>query len=156
MACFGAAAVCLLALTGCGALGAATATESPPTIIYPTYAPIPTATPNPAVLVQQTIVQFCQALSDSNFSQAYSYLSPSYQHRVGSPSALPKVLERTWGKTLGCIEFGNGGFIQISGDHAQDNVSFTVYLTAFGKQQNIGSTVVLVQAGTAWQIDSNS
>jgi hypothetical protein len=143
-------------LTGCGLnLGAASNVAAPTLTPLPSIA-LATPTPNPKAAVQQTVVQFCQDLSDAKFDQAYGFLTASYQRRVGSAANLPNVVEKQWGKTSGCSEFGNGGFITVSGDHANDTVLFTVTSAAFGSTQNINSQLNLAQSGSAWRIDSNT
>jgi hypothetical protein len=141
-----------VALAACGfPLGGGGSTISAgPTATFVIYA---TQTPDTKTAVQQTVVAFCQALSDSKFSAAYSYLTPSFKSRVGRASNLPYVLEHTWGKTLSCMEFGNGGFIHGSGGHAQDSVEFVVYLTNFGSDQNITASLNLTLINGSWKID---
>jgi hypothetical protein len=147
----------LLALTallaGCG-LKAGAATDA----AAPTLTPLPSSvlsTPNPRAAVQQTVTQFCQDLSGSKLDQAYALLTSGFQRRAGSAANLPNVLEASWGPTTGCVEFGTGGFIQVSGDHASDTVLFNVNSRSFGAKQ-INSTLSLAQSGGAWQIDSNT
>lgn len=145
-----------LALGGCGLAPAGTTSD----VAAPTLTPLPsvalaTPTPNAKTAVQQTVVQFCQNLSDSKLNEAYALLTTSFQQRAHSAANLPNVLKATWGKTTGCMEFGNGGFIQVSGDHANDTVLFTVTSQRFGTQQ-INSALTLAQSGGAWRIDSNT
>jgi hypothetical protein len=79
-------------LSAAGTTGGAIQTRSAPlpTIVYPT------PTPNAKVGVQTAEVQFCQALSDSNYTQAYGFLTAGYKQRVGSAANLPNALQSTW------------------------------------------------------------
>jgi hypothetical protein len=142
-------------LAGCGLIGGATSEAAAPTLTLLPSSALATPTPNPKTAVQQTVVQFCQALSDSKLDQAYALLTAGYQQRARSAANLPNVLEASWGPTTGCAEFGNGGFIQVSGDHASDSVLFTVNTRSFGTKQ-INSSLSLAQSGGAWRIDSNT
>jgi len=102
--------------------------------------------------VQTTITNFCQALHDSNFNAAYVYFSPHYKQTVTSSSDVPNVLS-SWGTSSDCSEFGNGGFLNVNGNGAQDSVSFTVNRPGLGTS-SIVATVKFVKSGTGWQIDS--
>jgi hypothetical protein len=114
----------------------------------------PTSTPEFDTAVQQTVIKFCQAMSDGNYSQAYGYLSAHYKQTVTSPAKLPNQLPRL-GKISGCMEFGEGHFIHVSGNHATDSVEFMMTGGPFGNTTDPG-TLGLVQAGSTWQIDSIS
>jgi hypothetical protein len=102
--------------------------------------------------IKMTITQFCQALHDNNLSQAYSYFSPHYKQTITSPSDVSNVLS-SWGTSSDCSEFGNGGFLSITGTSAQDTLLFTVNRPQLGTS-NIDATVKFVQSSTTWQIDS--
>lgn len=142
------------ALLACGGIGGGgpVATDTGPTATFVTYA---TPTPDAKTAVQYTVIAFCQALSDGKLSAAYSYLTTRYKSRIGSASRIPVVIERTWGKATGCSEFGSGGFISVSGDHATDTAIFIVETKAFGTK-NINGIITLAKSGLTWKIDSIS
>jgi len=102
--------------------------------------------------IQTTVTHFCQALHDANYNAAYAYLSPHYKQTITSASDVPNVLQQ-WGASSDCSEFGNGGFLHINGNSAQDSVSFTVNRPSLGTS-SIPATVKFVKAGSDWQIDS--
>jgi hypothetical protein len=142
-------------LAGCGLIGGATSAVAAPTLTPLPSVALATPTPNAKTAAQQTVVQFRQDLSDPKTGQVYALLSTSCQRRAHSASNLTNVLETKWGKTIGCREFGNGGFIQVSEDHANDTVLFTVTGQSFGTQQ-FNSTLTLAQSSGAWRVDSHT
>jgi hypothetical protein len=136
--------------TGSSANANAAPTSTPTPFFTPT--PFPTPTPDPVAAVQQTVTAFCQALSDGNFTQAYSYLTAQYKQAVGSPQQLQNQMPN-FGTIAGCMEFGNGGFIQVSGNHASDTVQLRMTGQPFGNT-TIPGHLSLVQVGSSWQIDA--
>lgn len=115
---------------------------------------LPTFTPEFATSAQQTVIQFCQALSDGNYTLAYSYVSAHYKQTVTRPSQLANQLPSR-GKIVGCMEFGQGHLMQVSGNHATDAVTFSMSGGPFGNTTD-PANVGLVQVGSTWQINSIS
>jgi hypothetical protein len=88
----------------------------------------------------------------STYRRITIYLSAHYKQTVTGPEQLPNQL-LSLGKIAGCMEFGEGHFIQVSGDHATDSVQFMMTGGPFGNTTDPGQ-LGLVQAGSSWQIDS--
>ncbi|HEY7341078.1 MAG TPA: hypothetical protein VH591_09370 [Ktedonobacterales bacterium] len=133
------------------ACGVATVSNAP---VTGTRYVLPTFTPEFDTSVQQTVIQFCQAISDGNYNQAYGYLSAHYKRTVSSPTQLANQLPSR-GKIAGCMEFGEGHFIKESGDHATDSVMLMMTGGPFGNTTD-AANVGLVRVGSTWQIDSIS
>lgn len=115
---------------------------------------LPTFTPEFNTSAQQTVILFCQAISDGNYSQAYGYVSAHYKQTVTSPGQLANQLPGR-GKIVGCMEFGEGHLMHVSGNHAIDSVTLSMTGGPFGNTTD-PANVGLVQVGGAWQIDSIS
>jgi hypothetical protein len=149
-------AALLLLFGACGTTGVngtnGAANAAPTVTAIPTSVP-PTATPNPAVGIEQTLTAFCQAVHDSNYAKAFGYLSPHYHQLITTPSQVPNVAYQ-WGKLTNCTEFGQGNFIQVSGNQATDSLTLTVLSPQFGNLITVNSTVTLVKDGTHWEIDA--
>lgn len=113
---------------------------------------LPTPTPEFDTSVQTVVIQFCQALSDGDYRTAYGYLSSHYKQTVTAPSQLANQLPQD-GTIVGCMEFGAGHFIQVSGDHATDSVAIMTAGGPFGNSSH-PAQIGLVKAGANWQINS--
>jgi len=142
-----------LLLGACGTSTVGAANSVPPTVTaIPTAVP-PTATPNPAVGIEQTLTAFCQAVHDGNYNRAFGYLSPHYHQLITTPSQVPNVAYQ-WGKLTNCTEFGQGNFIQVSGNQATDSLTLTVLSPQFGNLITVNANVTLVKDGAKWEIDA--
>ena len=147
-------AALLLLFVACGNTGSNTgAANTVPTVTaIPTVVP-PTATPDPAVGIEQTLTAFCQAVHADNYGKAFTYLSPHYHQLVTTPAQVPNIAYQ-WGKLMNCMEFGQGHFIQVSGDQASDSLTLTVLSPQFGNLITVNANVTLVQTGVTWKIDA--
>jgi hypothetical protein len=137
----------LALLAACGIPGSAgVSTEAP--IFSPIVQQSPVA--SSGQLIEQTITQFCNAVQASNYDQAYTYLSASYKQTVVSPSGIATISPHE--KLLGCVEFGNGGFLKLNGNQAIDEMIYTVFREQSGAPAQPPGSMNLVQTGVAWQI----
>lgn len=140
---------CLILLAACALPGTGeTSTASPQFSPITQHSPVVSS----GQLIEQTITQFCSAVHAGNYDQAYTYLSAHYKTTVTSASQIPTLLGQGR-KLTDCADFGNGGFLKISGSQATDNVTLTYFVTQLGSSAQGPGNMSFAQAGAAWQID---
>ncbi len=107
-----------------------------------------------------TLNAFCTAISHNDYSTAYSYLTPAFQARIGSPQDVATKLTTAFGgqqvTITGCQPFSSGidGFYRENGDAASNEVQFSA-LTATGASTTVSNqTMKFIKDGSTWKIDS--
>jgi TIR domain-containing protein len=104
---------------------------------------------------------FCSALSQSDYTTAYSYLTEKFQVSVGGATTLAVKLTTDFAnrpvKVTSCHPFvnsGTDGFYVENGNTASDKVEFDATLSdGSGAQETVFGTMYFVKDGTTWKLD---